>query len=143
MPLKLLATMVVLAAFVVVSPSRGAELPNGSLLVSISISPDKKLVGLPAAIRIEVLNPTQKGLEMPTYVALAGRYAPTGDRFIVQGLSSRRALQVPLLLAPLHRQRHLQRLYDASGDPEPHVNHRRVADGTRLELRHDSRGHPG
>ena len=96
MRLKLTVTILLLAGLIPVSRSMGAELPNGSLLVSISISPDKQLVGLPAAIRIDVLNPTLKPLEMPNYIAMSGRFIPTGDRFIVRRLGDGRTLQYTL-----------------------------------------------
>jgi hypothetical protein len=93
MRLKLTVSIVILAALTGVLPSMGAELPTGSLLVSISLSPDKILVGLTTSIRIDVLNPTPKPLEMPNYLAMSGRYTPTGDQFIVRRLSEGETLQ--------------------------------------------------
>jgi hypothetical protein len=90
---KMTVTIIILAALACASPSMGTELPTGSLLVSISLSPDKILVGLPVAIRIDVLNPTPKPLEMPNYFAMSGRYTSTGDRFIVRRLGDGETLQ--------------------------------------------------
>lgn len=94
MRLRMTVSILLLSAWA--SVLAGAELPNGSLLVSMSISLDKQLVGLPVAIRLDVLNPTTKPLEMPTYIAMSGRYIPNGDRFLVSRLVDGRPLQITL-----------------------------------------------